>query len=99
VGTESFLFVLDAAQQALLAAAMSANTVNFTNTFVGVSAVAGCTGSEIQDNCMEATAGPERFALVRANSTTIVPEPGTAGLLATGLVGLAGFIRRRYSRR
>ena len=37
------------------------------------------------------------FALPSAPAASPVPEPGTLGLLATGLVGAAGAIRRKFS--
>ncbi|MEO7086633.1 MAG: PEP-CTERM sorting domain-containing protein [Gemmatimonadaceae bacterium] len=38
------------------------------------------------------------FTFLPAASTTSTPEPATFGLLATGLVGIAGIARRRKSR-
>jgi hypothetical protein len=40
--------------------------------------------------------GHVRFASGDSTAVTAVPEPGTLGLLGTGLVGIAGSVRRRF---
>jgi hypothetical protein len=42
------------------------------------------------------TGGTAVFDYTSVTPTASVPEPGTLGLMATGLVGAAGFIRRKF---
>jgi PEP-CTERM motif-containing protein len=43
--------------------------------------------------------GSVRFASGDSTAVTAVPEPGTLGLLGTGLLGMAGVIRRKFAKR
>jgi hypothetical protein len=72
---------------------VSADTVTFTLTASGLTAseftgVALHFCTESGSNCSPNTGF--------ANGTSAVPEPGSLGLLGTGLVGLGGLIRRRF---
>ena len=42
-----------------------------------------------------ATGGPETYFIFNSGAATVTPEPSTVVLMATGLVGLVGFVRRR----
>jgi hypothetical protein len=75
---------------------VSANTVTFLLTANGLSAsnftgvtIHFCTASG--SNC-----GPQTGFALGVPATPAVPEPGTLGLLGTGLLGLAGVFRRRF---
>jgi hypothetical protein len=75
---------------------VSADTVTFVLTAPGLmasqftnAAIHFCTASG--SNCGPLTG----FGSTGSNPPPTVPEPGTLGLLGTGLVGIAGLLRRR----
>lgn len=75
---------------------VSANTVTFVLTGTGLTAsqftgvaLHFCTASG--SNC-----GPYTGFASGTPGTSPVPEPGTLGLLGTGLIGLGGLVRRRF---
>lgn len=75
---------------------VSADTVTFVLTGTGLSAsefngvaLHFCTASG--SNC-----GPNTGFADGTPVTSTVPEPGTMGLLGTGLIGLGGLVRRRF---
>lgn len=82
-GQTGELFVLSAAEQTQLQNLI--NTLGAGNIHVGLGASAG--------NPLAATGGNETFFVL--NHASIVPEPSTIVLTASGMLGLAGFVRRR----
>jgi hypothetical protein len=68
----------------------TSGTVSTVGTFTFINAVVGGVAgtSQIGININSATGAV-------SGNTFVTPEPGTLGLLGTGLVGLAGIIRRK----
>ena len=81
-GAEFTLNSTEAAQLQTFITSLGAGNVR-----VGLGASAG--------NPNSAEGGNETFFIFNANTATVVPEPSTVVLTATGMLGLVGYIRRR----
>lgn len=71
-------------------------TLSFTILNANVNQITGlgihvCVLEKGDDNCAKTG-----FAITGGNPPAAVPEPGTLSLLGSGLVGIAGVLRRRY---
>lgn len=86
-GNTGEMFALNATEAAQLQALITAN--GLSNIHVGLSVAAG--------NPLEATGGNETLFIFNSGVASVVPEPSTTVLMATGLFGLVGFVRRRRS--
>jgi len=79
-------FHLTDAQASTLQALIDANG-GLTNIRVGLGASAGVPETS--------EGGNETFFIFNRNAATVVPEPSTVVLMASGMLGLVGFVRRR----
>ena len=85
-GNSGFIFTLNAAEAAIVQ-----NLINTNGGLGGIHVgIASSLGVPI-----EATGGNETFFIANSQAATLTPEPSTTALLATGLIGLVGFVRRR----
>jgi hypothetical protein len=80
IGNYGFLFGIASADQAAFNAFLAANP----NAVIGVGA-----------SLTNVDGGPETFSVGMAGSTTVVPEPSTYLLMASGLAGVLMLRRRR----
>jgi hypothetical protein len=82
-GNSGFTFTLDAAQ----AAAVNALPGSPSTYRVGLSTSLGIPNP--------AEGGQETYFVYNNQTAVVTPEPSTTALMATGLIGLVGFVRRR----
>ncbi len=73
---------------AFTSASILSNDLNVTFSFAGDVLTVNYPGAFVADN--------NATAVFSIGSTAPTPEPGTVGLVATGLLGAAGAIRRRF---
>ena len=87
-GNTGQMFQFNATEAASFAAFITASG-GVNNIWVGLGALAGTTPG------FEATGGNETFFVFNSGQAVTTPEPSTTALMATGLIGLVGFVRRR----
>jgi hypothetical protein len=87
-GNTGFEFTLNSTEAAQLQSQIASLTTSGIR--VGLGAAAGAT--------LAATGGNETFFIFNSGAATVVPEPSTVVLTASGMLGLVGFVRRRRRR-
>jgi hypothetical protein len=90
-GNSGFMFQLNQTEANAFATFIT-NSGGVNNIWVGLGAQAGLTPG------FEATGGLETFFVFNSGQATTTPEPSTTALMASGLIGLVAFVRRRRRR-
>jgi hypothetical protein len=87
--TGGLVSVVNNSSVSLFSSAFTSGTVTQSGNFINVQGFLA-NGSTVS-TVMTISGG----GIITSSNTIVAPEPGTLGLLGTGMVGLAGFVRRK----